>query len=79
MLTKLKNWLIGSVIMKKVIGKLAKHASMALVGLLSAPTVAPWLAKLGIGVDVATLETALVVAITGLLGAAYNYIQHRFF
>jgi len=82
MLSKLKNWLIGSVIMKKVIGKLAKHATGAIIGIMSASwftgSVQPILDKLGITINEGQLETGLVVILIGLFGAAWNFAEHRF-
>lgn len=81
MLTKLKRWIIGSVIMKKVIGKFAKHASGVLTGLLSAPLfvdkIQPYLDQLGITINEGQLEAGLVVVMTGLFGALWNFIEHR--
>jgi hypothetical protein len=77
MFTKLKNWIIGSVIMKKVIGKFAKHATGALVGILASPKVAPILDKFGISVDSAAMEASLIIVLVGLFGSIWNYIEHR--
>ena len=77
MLTKIKNWLIGKVILKKVLGKFLKHAAGALVGLLSSPAVAPWLEQLGVSIDEAQLTAGLMVVLTGLFGAIWNFIEHR--
>lgn len=79
---KLKSWILGSVIMKKVIQKVAKHGATALVGLLSSVVftgkVKPILDSLGIVIDVSQLEAGLIVLITGLLGGLWNFIDHRF-
>lgn len=77
MLTKIRDWLIGKVILKKVLGKFVKHAAGALVGVLSSPAVAPWLHNLGITVDETQLTAGLMVVLTGLFGAAWNFIEHR--
>jgi hypothetical protein len=78
MFTKIKEWIIGKVIMKKVLGKFVKHAAGALVGLLSSPAVAPWLEQLGVSVDESQLTAGLMVILTGLFGAIFNYVEHRF-
>lgn len=82
MLDKLKAWIIGSVIMKKVVQKVAKHAATALMGLLSSiiftDKVKPVLDSLGITIDQSELGAGLVVLITGLLGGLWNFIDHRF-
>lgn len=69
--------------MKKVIQKIAKHGTTALVGLLSSVVftakVKPILDSLGIVIDISQLEAGLVVLITGLLGGLWNFIDHRFF
>ena len=79
MLTKIKQWLIGKVIIKKVLGKFVKHAAGALVAILSGPQVAPWLDKLGVSVDETQLAAGLIVVLTGLFGAVWNFVEHRFF
>lgn len=83
MISKLKTWLIGSVIMKKVIQKIAKHAATALGGIVSGfwftNHVAPILNQLGINVDFAQLEAGLIILLTGALGGLWNYLEHRFF
>jgi len=78
MIDKIKQWIFGKVILKKVIGKLAKHATGAFVGLLASPAVAPWITKLGITIDPDKLEAGLIVVLVGLFGALWNYIEHRF-
>jgi len=77
MIAKIKAWLLGKVILKKVAGKFVKHAAGALIGLLSSPAVAPWMDKLGISIDEAQLTAGLMVVLTGLFGAAWNFIEHR--
>ena len=77
MIDKIKVWLFGSVIIKKVIGKFAKHATTAIIGLVSSPAVAPWLGKLGVDINPDTLEAGLFVVLTGLFGAAWNFVEHR--
>jgi len=83
MFDKLKMWIIGSVIMKKVILKVAKHGTTALLGLLNsgwvAQVVIPILNQLGITIDYVQFQAGLVVLLTGLLGGLWNYIEHRFF
>jgi len=83
MLDKIKMWILGSVIVKKVIQKVAKHAATALIGFLNsnwvAATVFPILVSLGISVDFDKLETGMIVLLTGLLGGLWNFIDHRFF
>jgi len=89
MLTKIKNWIIGKVIVKKVMGKWVKHASTALTGLILGVMSAPWfvshvapvMEKIPQLKDLFTqdkLEAALFVIITGVGGALWNYIEHRF-
>ena len=78
MLSKIKKWIFGKVILGKVVGKFAKHGAGAIVGLLSSPVVAPWVANLGITVDETQLTAGLVVVMTGLYGAVYNFVEHRF-
>lgn len=77
MIGKIKAWLFGSVIMKKVAGKFAKHGTGAILGLLASPKVAPWLDKVGVSIDSATMEAGLTVVLIGLFGAAWNFIEHR--
>jgi|WetSurMetagenome_2_1015567.scaffolds.fasta_scaffold169932_2 hypothetical protein len=83
MFTKLKAWFIGDVIVKKVILKIAKHGTTALVGLLNSGWVAnvliPILNQLGISIDYTQFQAGLVVLLTGLLGGLWNYLEHRFF
>ena len=83
MIDKLKVWLIGSVIMKKVAQKVAKHATTALLGLMSgvwfSKNVAPILNQLGISIDFNSFEAGLVIILTGLVGGLWNYLEHRFF
>jgi hypothetical protein len=83
MIDKLKTWLIGSVIMKKVIQKVAKHAATALIGIMSgvwfSKNIAPVLNQLGISVDFNSFEAGLIIILTGLMGGLWNYLEHRFF
>jgi hypothetical protein len=83
MFDKLKSWIIGSVIVKKVIQKVAKHASTALVGILSsgwaAKILVPILAQLGVSINFDEFQAGMIVLLTGLLGGLWNYIDHRFF
>ncbi len=79
---KIKSWILGSVIMKKVIQKVAKHGATAIIGLLSSVVfigkVKPILDSLGIVIDQGQLETGLIVLFTGLMGGLWNFIDHRF-
>jgi len=75
MFSKLKSWIIGRVIIKKVAGKFAKHATGALIALFAAM---PMLQESGIEIDFAQFEAWAAVAIAGLFGAAFNFIEHRF-
>lgn len=83
MIDKIKMWLLGSVIVKKVIQKIAKHATTALVGLLNsgwtAKVLVPILASLGIDINFDEFQVGMVVLLTGLLGGLWNFIEHRFF
>ena len=79
MISKIKMWILGSVIMKKVIGKFAKHMVGAVLGILASPHVAPYLDKLGITVDSISMEAGLTIILIGFMGAAWNFIEHRFF
>lgn len=78
---KLKEKILGNVIMPKVLGKLVKHATGAVVGLLFGVKLAPYVGPVLQAMDLtqAQVEAGLVVAFTGLFGAAWNFIQHRFF
>ena len=80
MINKLKQWIVGKVIMSKVGGKLIKHATGAVVGFLFGPTLAPVLEPIFSAMEVTKdqVEIGLIVAFTGLFGAAWNYIEHRF-
>lgn len=78
MFQKLKDMIIGNVIMKKVAAKFAKHAVGALIGLLSSGKIATIVAQFGLQIDYTQLEAGLVIAITGAFGAIWNYIDHRF-
>ena len=77
MFAKLKAWIIGKVVISKVAGKFAKHATGAILGLLASSQVAPYIAKLGITIDPSTLEGGLTVIGIGLFGSAWNFIEHR--
>lgn len=83
MFEKMKLWVFQNVIIKKVIGKVAKHAATAIVGLLStvvfATKVKPILDTLGIEYTPEKIAAGLVVILTGLAGGLWNYIEHRFF
>lgn len=78
MLGKLKEWIFGKVIFSKVIGKFVKHGSGAIVGLLfgdKVPFVKPALEAMQLSEG--QVEAGLVVFLTGLFGAIWNYIEHR--
>jgi len=75
MITKLKDWLLKGVILRKVLGKYVKHAIGALAGMAAAN---PVLKDAGVTIDWNQLETWAVPALIGLFGAAWNYIEHRF-
>lgn len=77
MIKKIKAWLFGSVIMKKVIGKFAKHATGAIVALLASPKVSPYVEQLGVTIDSAEMEAGLTVILIGLFGSLWNFIEHR--
>jgi hypothetical protein len=76
MIDKIKMWLLGDVILKKVALKFAKHGITTLAGLVAAK---PAIADAGVTIDFTKLESWAVVAIGGLAGSVWNYIQHRFF
>jgi len=78
MIGKLKSWIIGNVIMKKVAAKFAKHAVGVIIGLVSGGKVAVILTSLGIAIDPTQLEAGAIVFITGAFGAIFNYVEHRF-
>jgi hypothetical protein len=77
-----KKWLEG-VIVTKVLGKFAKHATGAVIGFLTGPwfakVVAPILNQVGISIDFSKFEEGMTVLLIGAFGALWNYIQHRFF
>lgn len=76
-----KTWLQG-VIIQKVLGKFVKHATGAIVGLITGPwfasKIAPILNQLGVGIDWDKFSSGLEIFLIGLFGAAFNWIQHRF-
>lgn len=82
MFDKLKSWVLGNVIVKKVIQKVAKHGATALLGFLNAPwaskVLVPILNQIGVNIDFDQFEKGMVVLLTGLLGGLWNYINHRF-
>lgn len=75
-------WLDG-IIVQKVIGKFVKHATGALIGLLTGPwfaaKVAPILNQLGVTIDWNSFSAGAQVLLIGLFGALWNWAQHRFF
>lgn len=79
MLTKLKTWLFGRVIFTKVLGKFAKHGAGVIVGFLFGPKLAPVLGPVleGMNLTEGQVEAGLIVAFTALVGAAWNFIEHR--
>jgi len=83
MIDKLKEWIIGSVIVKKVIQKVAKHGTTALVGILTSgwcsKILVPILNQLGISINFDEFQAGMIILLTGLLGGLWNYIDHRFF
>jgi len=78
MIGKIKNWIFGNVIMKKVAAKFAKHATGIIIGLISSGKVAAILTSLGITIDPGQLETGTLVFITAAFGAIWNFVEHRF-
>lgn len=78
MFSKIKSFLLGRVILKKVAGKFAKHATGAIIGFLAGPQIAPWVEQLGITIDKAQLEMGLIVVFTAGFGAVWNFVEHRF-
>lgn len=74
MLDKIKAFLFQGVIIKKVVGKFVKHAIGGLIGLIAAH---PVINDIGITIDWGKLESWAIVALTGLFGAAWNYVEHR--
>lgn len=77
MITKLRNFLLGKVIVKKVIGKFAKHSTGAVVGFLSSPQAIELLNSLGVTVDKEKFQAGLMIVFIGLFGAAWNFVEHR--
>lgn len=75
MIGKIKDWLFQGVIVRKVVGKFVKHAIGGLAALVAAH---PAIQDAGITIDWTQLETWAVPALTGLFGAGWNYIEHRF-
>jgi hypothetical protein len=77
---KIKDWILGNVIVKKVIGKFAKHATGAIVGLLFGPKLAPILEPIFRAMELTPeqLEAGLVIGLTASFGAIWNFIEHRF-
>lgn len=80
MFTKIKQWIFGKVIASKVLGKLAKHAAGALTGLIFGAKLAPYVQPMldAANVTQGQVEAGLFVGVTGLFGAVWNYIEHRF-
>lgn len=75
MIDKIKAWFFEGVILRKVVGKFVKHGITVLAGLLASK---PFLKEAGVTIDWTQLEAWATVAIGGLAGAAWNYIEHRF-
>jgi len=78
---KIKKFIIGKVIFSKVLGKLVKHATSALVGLLFGAELAPYVQPIIKAMDLtqAQVEAGLMVAFAALFGAIWNFVQHRIF
>lgn len=83
MFDKIKNVLnirawVESFLFKKVLVKGVKHASTALIGiitsLLSSPKIAELLKTLGISINSAELTVGLSATIAGILGWIFNYV-----
>lgn len=74
MFAKIKEWLFGKVILKKVIGKFVKGGLSTLAGLAG---VSQFLTEAGIVVDWTKLETYLVAVIGGGIPAVINFFKHR--
>lgn len=75
MLQKIKDFLLGKVILQKVLGKFIKHGITALAALMVSK---PYLAEAGVTIDYTKLESWALVAASGLAGAAWNFLDHRF-
>jgi hypothetical protein len=77
-----KTWFEG-ILIQKVIGKFVKHCTGAVVGFVTGPwfaaKIAPILNQLGVTVDWNSFSTGLEIFLIGAFGAAWNWIQHRFF
>lgn len=74
MISKIKEWLFGKVILSKVIGKFVKGGIATLAGMAG---VTQFLADSGVTVDWTKLESYLIAVIGGLIPAIWNFIQHR--
>ena len=77
MLGKIKEWIFGTVILKKVFGKFAKHATGALIGLLTSGKAAEVVSSLGITFEADTMEAGMIVFMTAAFGAIWNFVEHR--
>lgn len=77
---KIKEWIMGNVVIKKVIGKFAKHATGAIIGLLFGPKFAPILEPIfhAMGLNQEQLEAGLIIGLTASFGAIWNFVEHRF-
>jgi len=80
MFDKIMQWIFGKVAPKKVIGKLAKHATGAIIGLLFGGQIAPYVKPIfdSMNLSQGQVEAGMTVALIGIFGAAWNYIEHRF-
>jgi len=78
MISKIKDWLFGKVIFTKVLGKFVKHATGALTGILFGDKI-PFIkdAFEAGGMTEIQVQAGLIVFLTGLFGAIWNYIEHR--
>jgi len=74
MFAKIKSWLFGKVILRKVLGKFIKHGVGVIAGL---EVVQRFTGEAGITVDWSKFESWLIVIGGGLFGAAFNFIEHR--
>ena len=75
MINKIKDWFFKGVILKKVAGKFVKHAVGALAALAASHSIVD---DMGITIDWGQFETWAIVALAGVFGSAWNFIEHRF-
>lgn len=85
---KIKSFIFGRVILKKVMMKWVKHATGYLVAFMVGVQSAPWFIthaqplvdqspRLQELLSKGGLEEVIGVVIAGLFGAAFNFIEHR--